>query len=113
MTKGHILFIEDVGEQLYNLDRMMVQLKRAGFLKNLAGLIVGQFSDMKDNEETFGYDTNEIIYAHTKDNDYPIAFNFPIGHTHENFAVPVGMNAKLIVDHNGNSLEIDGYKSGN
>lgn len=112
-TRGHILFIEDVGEQLYNLDRMMVQLKRAGFLQNLAGLIVGQFSDMKDNDDDFGYDANEILYAHTKDFDYPIAFNFPIGHTNENYAVPIGVNVKLIVDKNGSALDLGEYKSGN
>lgn len=105
-TAGHILFIEDVGEQLYNLDRMMVQLKRAGFLKDLTGLIVGQFSDMKDNEDEFGYDANEIIYSHTKDYDYPTTFNFPIGHTNENYAVPVGMNVKLIVDQKGCTLDL-------
>jgi len=106
VTRGQILFIEDVGEQLYNLDRMMVQLKRAGFLKDLAGLIVGQFSDMKDNEDVFGYDANEIIYSHTKEYEYPVAFDFPIGHTSENYAIPVGMEAKLIVTHKGSTLEL-------
>ncbi len=105
-TAGRILFIEDVGEQLYNLDRMMVQMKRAGFLEHLAGLLVGQFSDMKDNEDEFGYDANEIIYAHTNGYDYPVAFNFPIGHTNENYAIPIGMDAKLIVDHTGSMLDL-------
>lgn len=112
-TGGRILFIEDVGEQLYNLDRMMVQLKRAGFLKDLAGLIVGQFSDMQDNEDAFGYDANEIIYAHTRDYDYPIAFNFPIGHTNENYAVFVGLNAMLSVNQESSTLDLSKYKSGN
>lgn len=106
VTKDQILFIEDVGEQLYHLDRMIVQLKRAGYLDDLAGLIVGQFSDMKDNEDVFGYDANEIIYSHTKEYNYPIAFNFPIGHTNENYAIPVGMEAKLIVEHKGSSLDL-------
>ena len=106
-TSDQILFIEDIGEQLYNLDRMIVQLKRAGYLKNLAGLIVGQFSDMKDNEDEFGYDANEIIYSHTKDYDYPIGFNFPIGHTSENYAIPVGIEAKLIVDQKGSTLDLN------
>lgn len=106
VTRGQILFIEDVGEQLYNLDRMMVQLKRAGFLKDIAGLIAGQFSDMKDNEDIFGSDANEIIYSHTKEYDYPVAFDFPIGHTSENCAIPVGMEANLIVTHKGSTLEL-------
>ncbi|MCK5280405.1 MAG: LD-carboxypeptidase [Cyclobacteriaceae bacterium] len=105
-TRDHILFMEDVGEQLYHLDRMMVQLKRAGILKDLAGLIVGQFSDMKDNEDVFGYDANEIIYSHTKEFDYPIAFNFPIGHTNENYAIPVGLEAKLKVNHKGSAFDL-------
>ena len=105
-TKDHILFMEDVGEQLYHLDRMMVHLKRAGILKDLAGLIVGQFSDMKDNEDVFGYDANEIIYSHTKEFDYPIAFNFPIGHTNENYAIPVGLEAKLKVNHKGSAFDL-------
>lgn len=112
-TTGRILFIEDVGEQLYNLDRMMVQLKRAGFLEDLAGLVVGQFSDMKDNEDEYGYDANEIIYSHTKNYDYPVAFNFPIGHTNENYAIPIGLNAKLIVNQKGSILDLGKYKSGN
>jgi len=106
ISRGQILFIEDVGEQLYHLDRMMVQLKRAGFLKELGGLIVGQFSDMKDNEDVFGYDANEIIYSHIKEYDYPIAFDFPIGHTSKNYTIPVGMEAKLIVTHKESALEL-------
>jgi len=105
ITQGNILFIEDVGEQLYNLDRMMVQLKRSGFLNDLAGLIVGQFTDMKD-EDPFGMDSYEIVYEHVKDFDYPVAFNFPIGHSSSNYAVPIGVECSLSVDSKGTILKL-------
>lgn len=103
---GNILFIEDVDEQLYNLDRMMVQLKRAGVLNKLKGLIVGQFTDMKDNEDSFGMDAYEIIHSHVSDFDYPLAFNFPIGHSSNNWAVPVGVDLELNIDEAGSILKI-------
>ncbi len=105
-TRGQIMFIEDVGEQLYHLDRMMVQLKRAGFLKHLAGLIVGQFSDMKDDDDSFGFDAYEIIYTHTREYGYPVAYDFPIGHTSDNHAIPVGVVAKLTVGSKGSTLNL-------
>ncbi len=105
-TEDQILFLEDVGENLYHLDRMMVQLKRAGLLENLAGLIIGQFSEMKDNEDSFGADANEIIHSHVEEFDYPLAFNYPIGHAKENYAITVGMKAKLSVERAGCKLEL-------
>ena len=99
-TPGNILFIEDVGEQLYHLDRMMVQLKRTGLLSGLAGLIVGQFSEMEDNEVSFGLNSNQIIHSHIQEFDFPVAYNFPIGHTSENIPIPIGMEAVLTVDEN-------------
>jgi len=97
LTKDNILFIEDVGEQLYHLDRMMVQLKRAGFLEDLAGLVVGQFTDMKD-DDPFGMTANEIINDHIQGYDFPVAFNFPVGHTKDNYALPVGVECRFTVD---------------
>ena len=90
-----ILFIEDIGEYLYNIDRMMVQLKRAGKLKNLAALIVGQFSDAKEQQTAFGKNANEIILEHTASYDYPICFDFPLGHDKENRAIICGAQAAL------------------
>lgn len=87
---GKILFIEDIGEYLYNIDRLMVQLKRAEKLANLAGLIVGQFSDVKENDEPFGKTVYEIIAEHVSGENYPVAYDFPIGHTNENWAVRCG-----------------------
>ena len=94
-TNGKILFIEDIGEHLYNIDRMMYQLNRSGALHNLKGLIVGGFTDMKDTTIPFGATIQEIIYEHIKDYDYPVCFNFPISHDTENYAVKIGMECEL------------------
>ncbi len=101
-TDGNILFIEDVDESLYHLDRMMVQLKRAGLLNKLAALIAGQFTKMHDDkDDPFGKNANEVIMSHVEEYDYPVAFNFPIGHTSRNFAVPIGMEMTLEVSEGG------------
>lgn len=95
---GKILFIEDINEYLYNIDRMMNQLKRAGQLQNLAGLVVGQFTDSRDNTEpTFGKTAYEIVLDHIQTYDYPVCFDFPVGHVPDNRALPVGMQATLEV----------------
>ncbi|MCH3924497.1 MAG: LD-carboxypeptidase [Bacteroidales bacterium] len=83
-TDGKILFIEDLDEYLYHIDRMMMALKRAGKLSNLKGLIVGQMSDMHDNTISFGKTAEEIVFDAVKDYDYPVCFNAPIGHIGEN-----------------------------
>lgn len=104
-TEGKILFIEDLNEYLYNLDRMMIQMKRAGKLSHLAGLIVGQFTDMKDNSNpSFGKTAYEIIHEHVAEFDYPVSFNFPVGHVADNRAIAVGMNAYLDVNKEGVEL---------
>ncbi|QRR03767.1 S66 peptidase family protein [Dyadobacter sandarakinus] len=97
-TKGKILFIEDIHEYLYNLDRMMIQLKRAGKLEQLAGLIVGQFTDMKDNSDPdFGKSTYEIVHEHVSQYSYPVCFDFPVGHVGDNRAMGIGMTADFTV----------------
>ena len=103
-TKGKILFLEDIGEQLYNIDRMMLQLKRAGKLDKLKGLIVGGFSDCKDSDRPFGRTAYEIIAEHVKEYDYPKAFGFPISHEKENLAVIVGKKYSLEVSPEGTIL---------
>lgn len=95
--KGNILFIEDVGEYIYNVDRMLYQLKRAGRLKELGGLIIGGFTDMKDTLVPFGKDVYEVIHEVIKEYNYPIAFNFPISHEKENYAIKVGVEYTLSV----------------
>jgi len=95
---GKILFIEDVGEYLYSVDRMMHTLKRAGKLANLAGLVVGGFSGIKDNDIPFGQTVPEIIINVVKDYDYPVCFDFPAGHIPDNHAVVFGRRAELSVN---------------
>lgn len=95
---GKILFIEDVGEYLYSIDRMMHTLKRAGKLKNLAGLIVGGFSGIKDNDIPFGQTVPQIVMEVVKDYKYPICFDFPAGHVPDNRALVLGKTLRLKVD---------------
>ncbi len=89
-TKGKILFLEDVGEYLYNLDRMLWQLKRSGQLDRLAGLVVGGFTDMKDTTRPFGQQAAEIIRDIVSEYDYPVAYDFPVSHSAPNYALKVG-----------------------
>ena len=103
-TDGKILFIEDVGEQLYNIDRMMLQLKRAGKLKKLKGLIVGGFSDNKDTERTFGKTAYEIIAEAVEEYKYPTCFGFPISHERENVAIAIGQTYALEINDDAVSL---------
>ncbi len=94
-TEGKILFIEDLDEYLYHIDRMMMNLKRNGMLKNLAGLIVGGMPDMNDNTIPFGKTAEEIIMDAVKEYDYPVCFNFPAGHIEDNRALIMGREVEL------------------
>jgi muramoyltetrapeptide carboxypeptidase len=94
---GKVLFIEDVGEYLYAVDRMLRNLKRAGKLANLAGLIVGGFSDVKDNDIPFGQTVPEIIMEIVKEYDYPVCFDFPAGHIPDNCSLILGRSLDLLV----------------
>ncbi len=96
-THNKILFLEDLDEYLYHIDRMMMAMKRAGKLKNLAGLVVGGLSDMKDNSIPFGKTSEEIIAEHVAEYDYPVCFNFPSGHIPDNRAVFMGRQARVEV----------------
>ena len=100
-TKGKILFIEDVGEYIYNIDRQMIQLKRAGQLDELAGLIVGSFTDMKDTTVPFGQTIYELIRDKIKEYDYTVCFDFPVGHSTKNYALKHGMIHSLKVSEKG------------
>ncbi|MFZ4769074.1 MAG: S66 peptidase family protein [Ferruginibacter sp.] len=96
-TKNNILFIEDIGEYLYSVDRMLHQLKRNGKLDDISGLIFGGFTDMKDTERPFGKTMDEILQEISADLDIPVCFNFPVSHDTENVALKVGVTYNLIV----------------
>jgi muramoyltetrapeptide carboxypeptidase len=97
VTQGKILIIEEVDEYLYKIDRMIVQLKRAGKLERLAGLVAGHFTDIKDTELKFGESVEEIVRHHTKEFSYPVAFGFPTGHENPNFSWIEGRESILTV----------------
>jgi muramoyltetrapeptide carboxypeptidase len=97
-TKGKILFLEDLDEYLYHIDRMMMNLKRNGVLNDLAGLVVGAMSEMNDNAIPFGKTAEEIIAEAVQEFDYPVCFGFPAGHIKDNRALILGKKAKLTVD---------------
>lgn len=89
--RGRILLIEDTGEYRYNVDRMMENLKRAGWLEGLSGLLVGSFTEARETERPFGSSEYEIILDKVKEYDYPVAFGFPSGHQPENYALKLGL----------------------
>ena len=92
-TDDKILFLEDLDEYLYHLDRMMMNLKRNGKLSKLAGLIVGGMNDMNDNTIPYGKSANEIIAESVSEYNYPVAFNFPAGHISNNNTIILGQTA--------------------
>ena len=95
---GNILFIEDIDETLFSLDRMLTQLRRAGRLAKLAGLVVGQFTDMRANRSLpFGKDAYELIAEAVSEYSYPVLFDFPAGHVDYNLALPIGKTVELSV----------------
>ncbi len=104
-TKNCILFIEDIGEQLYAIDRMLYQLKRSGKLKNLAALIVGDFTDMQDTDRPFGKTIYDIINDIVKEYNYPVCYDFPVGHGNENVALKIGLKHRLSITKKETILE--------
>lgn len=102
---GKVLFIEDLDEYLYHIDRMVLSLKRAGKLKHLAGLVVGGMDDMKDNAIPFGQTAEEIIRSHVEEYNYPVAFGFPAGHGTKNLALKMGAKVQLSVSETAAALK--------
>jgi muramoyltetrapeptide carboxypeptidase len=98
--KDKILYIEDLDEYLYHIDRMMMNLKRNGCLESLKGIIVGSMTDMKDNDIPWGKNALEIVQDVTKKYDIPMIFDFPAGHIHDNRALILGSNVTLEVTEN-------------
>lgn len=97
-TVGKILFLEEVGEYIYHLDRMLVQLRRAGKLDELRGVIIGDFSSMKDHNDTFGYSTIEVLKSHFDKLGCPVVYGFPAGHENHNLTLVCGKQAVLEAD---------------
>ncbi len=99
-TEGKILFIEDLDEYLYHVDRMMENLDRAGILSGLSGLVVGGMSDMNDNAIAFGKNALEIILDAVADYDFPVCFDFPAGHIDDNRTLIMGRTVELNLEGN-------------
>lgn len=96
-TDGKILFIEEVDEYIYHIDRMMHGLKRAGILDNLKGLIIGGLTQIKDNHDPFGKSAEEVIAEAVEDYNYPVCFGFPVGHFDNNRAIVFGQTSKIVI----------------
>ena len=103
-TDGKILFLEEIGERLYHVDRMLLQLKRAGIFQNLAGLIVGGFTDCNEASLTIGKTAFELVAEHTSGTSFPMAFDFPSGHIPNNQPLVFGVKTKFLVNAEGIQL---------
>jgi len=104
-TDNKILFIEDLDEYLYHVDRMMMNLKRNGYFDNLKGLVVGGMTKMNDNTIPFGKTAEEIILDNIKEYDFPVCFNFPAGHVKDNRALEFGREVEFTVGKNNTTLK--------
>ncbi|MFD0941370.1 S66 peptidase family protein [Pedobacter boryungensis] len=105
-TDGKILFVEDTGEYLYSIDRMFYNLKRSGKLEKLKGLIIGGFKVKPDDSgDEFGKSLVEIVLDKVKEYDYPVCFDFPVGHQRANFALKCGVKHVIDVRAEGSKLE--------
>ncbi|MBR4135003.1 MAG: LD-carboxypeptidase [Bacteroidales bacterium] len=100
-TEGKILFLEDLDEYLYHIDRMMYNLKRSGRLDGISGLLVGHLSDMHDNTIPFGHTAEEIVAECCAEYDFPLLFNFPAGHLPDNRAIKMGFPISIQASEKG------------
>ncbi len=105
-TRGKVLFIEDLDELLYHVDRMVMNLKLGGLFDNLAGLVVGTMTDMHDKDplDPFGLSAEAIIARAVEGKAYPVCYNFPAGHVKDNRALVLGQRTKLNVGPRGATL---------
>lgn len=105
-TKGNILFVEDTGEYLYSIDRMFWNLKRSGKLHRLKGLLIGGFKvKPEEADEPFGKTLQQIVLEKVKEYNYPVCFDFPVGHQKNNFALKCGIKHQLVVNADGVTLK--------
>lgn len=102
--RDKILFLEDVGEHLYQIDRMLFGLKYDGVIDDIAGLVLGSFTSMSDTEPGFGIPLEEIIANHFSHRNIPLGFGFPCGHQNDNQALVLMGHSELSVDQNGASI---------
>lgn len=105
--KGKIIFIEDLDEYLYHIDRMMMNLKRNDYFKNVKGIIIGGMTKMRDNDIPWGHDALQIIQDITREYNIPICFNFPAGHIQDNRAMVFGKQVTLDVSTTGTKITFD------
>lgn len=112
-TAGRILFIEEVDEYLYKIDRMLGQLNRSGKLKNLKGLVIGHMSQMKDTSNPFGNDIYELILDHVLPYGYPVLFDVPIGHDSFNLSIIQEANYIMEVTEVGGQITLSNNKTSN
>ena len=96
-TSGKILFIEEIGEYKYHIDRMLISLKRAGYFENLNGLVVGDMSKMRRNTTAWGSSIEKLVLDALAEYDFPISFNMPAGHEDDNRALILGKKIELKV----------------
>lgn len=106
-TKGKIIFIEDLDEYLYHIDRMMMNLERNNYFKDVKGIIIGGMTKMRDNDVPWGHDALEIIKDITSKYKIPICFNFPAGHIKDNRALPMGKSVTFEVTASGTKLSFN------
>ena len=104
--RGKILYLEDLDELYYHMDRMIQNLKYSGWFNGLVGLVIGHMTDMHDKnpEDPFGLTTEAMIREAIGDAPYPVCFNFPAGHGADNRALIMGQNTKLSVTNEGATL---------
>lgn len=106
-TKGKIIFIEEIGEYKYSIDRMLQSLKRAGYFKNCAGVIIGDISKIKKNSTNWGHTIEELVLDVVKEYDFPVLFDFPAGHNADNRALIFGRNIQLTVSSKESKVVFD------
>ena len=106
VTKGGILFLEDLREEINKIDRMLLQLRRTGVMAEIKGIICGNFRDLGDNGRPYGFTLDDLLLEHTQGYDIPIVMDAPFGHCKQLYAMPIGGLAELSASNNKVSLTL-------